>query len=140
MDIWRKPGQYCLTLPEAWSITDLGDTAEMEPARRDAAVHVSVYRKTTKGTPEKGEARTLVENFASKNQLELSGDLDFDVAPANLACVGHFIRSDQPTIWIVKSLVGMQRAVLCTVCTDMAGGPSYSEGAEILESVVLEED
>lgn len=142
MDIWKKAGQYLLVLPEEWSISDFGDTVEIEPKSRDAAVHVSVFRKSSRGMPNEGEARSIVENFALKNRLDAVGDLTFVANTNSFSCLGHYKcarASEQPIEWLVRGIVGMQKAVVCTLCSDNRGSRSYLEGSEILSTVALDE-
>jgi hypothetical protein len=143
MDLWKKPGQYTLKIPDCWAIDDVEDSTELVPEKNDAAIHVSLLRKKARTPPNLEDTIMLVENFAQKNKLHLVRELDVGRHGDICICIREFAGPDddldQPRIWLVKGLVGWHKGILGTLCLDESGGSSYTEGLEILHSLILEE-
>jgi hypothetical protein len=145
MGKWIKHEQFSLDIPEDWAVSEEHESIELQPNSRDAAIHISVLKKTVPSPPRMEEAVTLVENFALNNNLRNEEnrskvepkECDGYVSMFTAIFHGTSLPSE-PLIWVVKSIVGDKKAVLATLCLDDVNTQSYVEGLSILDSLKTE--
>ncbi|MEQ1890559.1 MAG: hypothetical protein ABL951_15485 [Alphaproteobacteria bacterium] len=142
LDRWIQAGQFSLDLPESWLVSETEDCTEIIPSAEDAAIHVSVYKRTLLEPPSFKDAISLIENFSDKNDLCQNANLKHRSSAHGYTCTGFFSGSgeaSEPLFWVVKSIAGKKIAVLATLCSDNTEAQTYKEGLSILGSLTLEE-
>jgi hypothetical protein len=73
MPMLECPGIFTMPLvPEGWTATSEANHTlfELQPPEGDAAVHISVYRRTEHEAPMPGEAEALLMRFVSQRPTE----------------------------------------------------------------------
>jgi hypothetical protein len=143
MDKWTQPGQFSLSLPESWTISQTAKLTELVPGSGDAAIHISSFSKREPSPPTCREAIALVENFANNNSLEVVTAPTCKTQPNECSCIGRYRKAEGgsgPMQWILKSSVGLRVAAVASLCSDDQKAQSSTEGQSILETLVVDEN
>lgn len=141
-DIWMQKGQFSLQLPMDWEVSELDESIEIVPMNGEAAIHISVFKKTSSGIPSMKEAAILVDNFAQKNGLKKITILS--TSKTKYCCnlleqLSGNGKSSQPLYWVVKGVVGLSKGILGTLCIDELASQTYKDGLAILESLKMDD-
>lgn len=140
LDQWMQPGQLSLMLPTTWEVRELNEVTELVPSRGDAAVEISVLKKSRSSVPTKDEAARLVEHFAKQNHLSHQGEAPCYPREFGWQCIGQFVSGNDasvPRFWLVSAITRESRASIASLCSDDIHGASFAEGADILKSIEL---
>jgi hypothetical protein len=139
MPMLECPGLFTVPLvPDGWSVTSDGNLYELQPASRDAALHMSVYPRTKPTDPQPGEAEALLKRFISSRPPE--GDVRIVALPQEgheqRAFAKYQNRTDDGKLheWIAGCILWPTAMLMCS-CNAAPGNAALKEGEIMIASI-----
>jgi len=127
-------GAFSVAVPPGWSVSEDGNTVELEPPTRRGAAHFSVYRRGERRDPAPGEATEFVQRAA-----RLCGAADIEVhedkTRDGIVAVASF--NATPRRWRVGARISPLRAVLYTYNDDGNDQETWDTAAAVFDSIVV---
>lgn len=133
---WSWEGFFSLDMPDDWSVNQSNEIIEFRPPVQSGAVHISVLRRTAAGHVREGEARRLLEEFASLQQ----GD---GLSVSEEACAGGRVahgsfRSEGDGValfWEAQTIVWVAYVLRCSLCYDGKNDELRRQALEVFRTI-----
>jgi hypothetical protein len=141
MPMLECPGVFTIPLvPDGWTATSEHSNTffELQPATRDAAVHISVYDRSEPAVPEHGEAEGFLMRVVQRGPTE--GEVKVIVVPQEgeeqRAFAKFFKRDDRGSLyeWFAGCILWSKTMLICT-CNAPPGHPALKQGEEMIASI-----
>jgi hypothetical protein len=133
------PGVFTMPfVPDGWTATLDGNLYELQPPTRDAALHISVYRRSPPAEAQPGQAEAFLKRFVHGRPPD--GDAKFIVLPQNgheqRAFAKYRNRGDDGTIseWFAACIVWPSAMLMCS-CNAAPGHSALTEGEVMIASI-----
>jgi hypothetical protein len=133
------PGLFTMPfVPDGWTATSQGNLYELQPASRDAALHISVYPRAKQSDPEPGEAEALLKNFVYGRPPE--GDVRIVALPQKgheqRVFAKYRNRADDGNVyeWFAGCILWPTAMLMCS-CNAAPGHAALKEGEMMIASI-----
>ena len=125
-------------VPDAWSATSEGDSFfELQPPTRDAAVHISVYRRSPSRL-QPGQAEILLRKFVDRRPADGTARVTVvpQVGEEQRAFAKYRNRTDDGTLteWFAGCILWPSAMLMCS-CNASPGHAALKEGEVMIASI-----